>query len=66
MRCCESVWKRHCRDLGIPCIAILDPVLASLRNYLGTHEHVEKPGIQHELDAEYFKRIEALTLHHGP
>jgi regulator of PEP synthase PpsR (kinase-PPPase family) len=53
--------ESHCRELGVPCIAILDPVLASLRNYLGTQEHVEKPGIQHELGTEYFRRIEALT-----
>jgi hypothetical protein len=53
--------ESQCRELGMPCIAILDPVLASLRNYLGTHEHVDKPGIQHELGTEYFKRIEALT-----
>lgn len=53
--------ETRCRELGMPCVAILDPVLASLRNYLGTHEHVDKPGIQHELGTEYFKRIEALT-----
>lgn len=53
--------EARCRELSMPCIAILDPVLASLRSYLGTHEHVEKPGIQHELGAEYFRRIEALT-----
>jgi hypothetical protein len=53
--------EARCRELSMPCIAILDPVIASLRSYLGTREHVEKPGIQHELGAEYFKRIEALT-----
>ncbi len=52
----------HCRALNIPAIAVLDPIVAALRNYLGTKEHIEKPGIQHELDAEYFKRIEALTF----
>lgn len=54
--------EERCQDLAMPCIAILDPVVENLRNYLGTHEHVDKPGIQHELGAEYFKRIEALTF----
>lgn len=54
--------EEGCRLLQLPCIAILDPVLGALRNYLGTTEHLDKPGIQHELDASYFRRIEALTF----
>lgn len=53
--------EERCRELQVPCIPILDPVLNLLRGYLGTEAHVAKPGIQHELDADYFRRIDALT-----
>lgn len=54
--------EEHCRTLHLPCVAILEPAIMALRSYLGTKEHLEKPGIQHELDASYFRRIEALTF----
>lgn len=53
--------EERCRELQMPCIPILDPVLQALRSYLGTETHVSKPGVQHELDADYFRRIDALT-----
>jgi len=52
--------EERCREMQMPCIAVLDPALTVLRNYLGV-ELTHKPGGQHELDAEYFERIEALT-----
>jgi regulator of PEP synthase PpsR (kinase-PPPase family) len=52
--------ENRCRELQIPCIAVLDPVMQVLGAYLGT-ERTEKPGSQHTLDAEYFSRIEALN-----
>lgn len=54
-----------CRRLEIPCIPVLDPVLASLGAYLGIKQH-GRIGRQHELDAAYFDRIEAMdyTLAH--
>jgi [pyruvate, water dikinase]-phosphate phosphotransferase / [pyruvate, water dikinase] kinase len=54
--------EERCAQLGVPCVAILDPVIGALRSFLGTKEHLDKPGIQHELDAGYFRRIEALTF----
>ncbi|MCC6887120.1 MAG: kinase/pyrophosphorylase [Hyphomicrobiales bacterium] len=50
----------HCRDLSIPCLSILGPVLALLQSYLGT-ETSHRVGAQHTLNAEYFKRIDALN-----
>ena len=50
----------RCRDLQVPCIAVLDPVMQVLGAYLGT-ERTHKPGSQHVLDAEYFGRIDALN-----
>ena len=51
--------EEKAKDLQMPCISVLDPVLSTLRNYLGT-ELSHKPGGQHILDADYFARIEAL------
>ena len=48
-----------CRKLQVPCIALLDPVIAALGAYLGAEVHAS-PGRQHTMDAEYFERIEAM------
>ncbi|MCK5446015.1 MAG: kinase/pyrophosphorylase [Rhodospirillaceae bacterium] len=48
-----------CRQLQVPCIDLLNPVLAQLGNYLGTAQ-TARPGSQHVMDADYFSKIEAL------
>ncbi len=48
-----------CEDLGIPCVAVLDPIIRSLSSYLGEHA-VGVPGLQHAMDDAYFKRVEAI------
>jgi regulator of PEP synthase PpsR (kinase-PPPase family) len=50
----------HCRDLSLPCLSILGPVLQLMRSYLGA-ETSHRVGAQHTLNAEYFKRIDALN-----
>lgn len=50
-----------CRRLQAPCIAVLDPVIAALGSFLGMKSRGE-PGRQHELDAEYFQRIDAMSF----
>ena len=50
----------HCRELSVPCLSILGPVLALLQSYLGA-ETSHRVGAQHMLNAEYFKRIDALN-----
>ncbi len=50
-----------CRALQVPCISVLDPALAVLANHLGLKSRGQ-PGRQHELDAEYFDRIDAMTF----
>jgi regulator of PEP synthase PpsR (kinase-PPPase family) len=52
--------EETCRDLSIPCLSILGPVLQLLQSYLGT-ETSHRVGAQHTLNAEYFKRINALN-----
>ena len=52
--------EKHCRELSLPCLSILGPVLQLLQSYLGT-ETSHRVGAQHTLNAEYFKRIDALN-----
>ena len=52
--------EETCRDLGLPCLSILGPVLRLFQAYLGA-ESTHKVGAQHILNAEYFKRIDALN-----
>jgi len=50
----------RCNDIGVPCRSILGPVLRVFDSYLGTATS-HKVGAQHILNAEYFKRIDALN-----
>jgi regulator of PEP synthase PpsR (kinase-PPPase family) len=52
--------EEKCREFGLPCLSILDPVLALFQSYLGA-ESMRRVGAQHTLNAEYFKRIDALN-----
>jgi regulator of PEP synthase PpsR (kinase-PPPase family) len=49
-----------CRNLGLPCLSVLGPVLHLFETYLGA-ESTYRVGAQHILNAEYFKRIDALN-----
>lgn len=48
-----------CRRLKVPCISVLDPIIAALGTFLG-EQPSRQPGRQHEMNAEYFMRIEAM------
>ncbi|MGD0314797.1 MAG: pyruvate, water dikinase regulatory protein [Xanthobacteraceae bacterium] len=52
--------EQKCRDLGLPCLSVLGPVLHLFQSYLGA-ESTHKVGAQHTLNAEYFRRIDALN-----
>lgn len=51
----------HCNELNVPSVAILNPILQIFGSYLGAPS---KPtvGGQHNLDKEYFNRIDALNF----
>ena len=49
-----------CAELNIPSLSILGPVLQLFQAYLGA-ETAHRVGAQHVLNAEYFKRIDALN-----
>ncbi len=53
--------QTRCEELGIPCVAVLDPIIRSLSSYLGlTAKGV--PGLQHAMDDAYFKRVSAVDF----
>lgn len=51
----------RCLDLGLPCVSVLEPVLLVFQSYLGAPAG-RRVGAQHVLDAEYFRRIDALNF----
>ena len=52
---------RNCAEMGLPCVSVLEPVIATFQSYLGTPAG-RRVGAQHVLDAEYFRRIDALNF----
>jgi regulator of PEP synthase PpsR (kinase-PPPase family) len=53
--------ERFCRDSSLPAMSVLRPVMDLFRSYLGV-EVLVKPGAQHMLNADYFRRIDALNF----
>ncbi|PZO78640.1 MAG: phosphoenolpyruvate synthase regulatory protein [Mesorhizobium amorphae] len=49
------------RQLGLPCVSVLEPVLAVFQSFLGAPAG-RRMGAQHALDADYFRRIAALDF----
>ncbi|MFG1351084.1 pyruvate, water dikinase regulatory protein [Xanthobacter autotrophicus] len=52
--------KQRCRELGVPYLSVLAPVVQLFQSYLGGSP-TPRVGGQHSLDANYFKRIDALN-----
>jgi hypothetical protein len=52
--------EKTCRELGLPCMSVLGPILRLFQSYLGA-ETIHRVGAQHVLNAEYFQRIDALN-----
>jgi regulator of PEP synthase PpsR (kinase-PPPase family) len=53
--------ESECRRIGIPTGSVLEPILQLLQSYLG-RSGPRRVGAQHVLDAEYFRRIDALNF----
>ena len=53
--------EERCREIGAPCLSILGSVLALFHSFLGA-ETTPRVGGQHTLNAEYFRRIDALNF----
>jgi [pyruvate, water dikinase]-phosphate phosphotransferase / [pyruvate, water dikinase] kinase len=52
--------EAFCRDTGSPAMSVLRPIMDLFRSYLGV-EVLVRPGAQHVLNADYFRRIDALN-----
>lgn len=57
----RAMLEQHCAEIGMPCVAVLDPVLDVASRYLG-QELNHRVGASRKLTAEYFKRIDALDF----
>src|SRR3712207_3877122 len=53
--------EEACREHGAPHLSVLAPVHSLMQSYLGAHS-TARPGAQHMLNAEYFKRIDAMNF----
>jgi [pyruvate, water dikinase]-phosphate phosphotransferase / [pyruvate, water dikinase] kinase len=53
--------ETRCKELNVPCVYVLAPVMQVFESYLGLPQ-TPTVGGQHVLDAAYFKRIEALNF----
>ncbi len=51
----------RCKELGIPSMAVLDPMLRGMAAFIGQAPR-GIPGLQHKLDDAYFDRIDAVDF----
>lgn len=51
--------EAFCSRLGVPHVSVLDPALDMLTEYVGARV-AGKPGRQYVMDADYFRRIDAM------
>ena len=51
----------RCKELQVPCLAVLQPIMQVFESYLGAPQTPTVAG-QHVLDADYFRRIDALNF----
>ncbi len=57
----RDLLKAECLKRNIPCIPVLKTVVAEMAAYLGIQTSA-LPGKQHELNEEYFSRVEAINF----
>ena len=55
----REILIKGCANAKLPVVPVLDPVIHAFGKYLGEKAQ-NLPGRQHELDAEYFHRIDAM------
>lgn len=52
---------RQCREMGVPCVNVIEPVMDIFQAYLGAPSR-RRVGAQHRMNADYFHRIESLDF----
>lgn len=60
----RAALEQGCRELDMACIAALDPLVTALARYLGASLST-RVGAQHNLDNDYFNRMDALDYAMG-
>lgn len=53
--------EQYCKSLKVPCHAVLQPIMQIFESYLGA-PHTPTVAGQHVLDADYFRRIDAMNF----
>ena len=53
--------EEACRECGAPSLSVLGPILNFFQSYIGA-ESTPRPGAQHILNSDYFRRIDALNF----
>lgn len=56
-----QILETHCKEIGVPCVSVLEPIFQTFQSYLGKPTKMVA-GAQHALDTEYFQRIDALNF----
>lgn len=57
----RDMLKKECGKMRITCIPVLSPVIKELSSFLGKQSSTQ-PGRQHELDEDYFSRVDAINF----
>ncbi|MBI1327611.1 MAG: pyruvate, phosphate dikinase/phosphoenolpyruvate synthase regulator [Alphaproteobacteria bacterium] len=55
----RQVLTDGCKDMDVPCLPVLDPIIKSLSSFIGLPAK-GIPGLQYALDEAYFQRIDAI------
>jgi len=56
----REILVQGCIALNVPCVPVMDTVMTALSSFLGT-KTVDRPGMQHVMNAEYFHRMNAMS-----
>lgn len=57
----RKMLQKACKEMGVPCMAVLDPIIKGMSAFLGIPAR-GIPGLQHALDEAYFHRIDAVDF----
>lgn len=56
----RDMLKAECQKMGLPCVPAIAGIISEMAAYLNA-ETSTRPGRQHELNDEYFSRVEAIN-----
>lgn len=57
----RSMLVKHCQRMALPSVPVIAPVIKEISSYIGEKTQ-GKVGKQHELDEDYFERVEAINF----